>query len=222
MMAIQGVVFDVFGTLFQIAPLGERLADAGLGSGLLGLWFARVLRDGFALQAAGTYQEFDEVAASALETLLAESGKEPDRKKVEHVLAGFTELPPWPDTEPALRLLYEERVPTMTLGNGSGETARKLLHKAGLDALVRNCLSIDDVRSWKPSAAPYALAVRALGVPASGVALIAAHSWDILGAHHAGLRTAWVSRVEKRFPSALGKPDIAADTLDGCVARLLG
>jgi 2-haloacid dehalogenase len=208
--------------MFQLAPIGERLADVGLGSGSLSLFFARILRDGFALEAAGNYREFRDVAASALASLLAQSDEEADAKKIEHVLAAFAELPPWPDAESALRLLSEERVPAITLSNGAAETTRKLLERAGLDRLVRNCLSIDDVRSWKPNAAPYALAVRSLGVAAAEVALIAAHSWDVMGARNAGLRTGWVSRLEKKFAPAFGAPDVAAETLDGCVSRLLG
>src|SRR5258708_1388420 len=81
------VVFDIFGTLFELDPLGARLESAGLPKQSLKLWFSRMLRDAFACEAAGTFKNFREVAAGALQVLLAESGATTDQKQIDHVLA---------------------------------------------------------------------------------------------------------------------------------------
>jgi 2-haloacid dehalogenase len=49
--------------------------------------------------------------------------------------------------------------------------------------------------------------------PPARACLVAAHAWDILGANHAGLLTAWVARKEKRFHSAMGAPAVMGETL---------
>ena len=57
----QVIAFAVVETLFPLEPLRQRLVDAGQPPGVLELWFARLLRDGFALAASGGDRPFAEV-----------------------------------------------------------------------------------------------------------------------------------------------------------------
>jgi hypothetical protein len=61
--AIEAVAFDVNETLFSLDRLGPAFTDVGLDPGLVPLWFARLLRDGFALTAIGGYRPFADLAA---------------------------------------------------------------------------------------------------------------------------------------------------------------
>ena len=65
------VVFDVNETLSDMAPIAERFADLGVGGHLADVWFASLLRDGFALTAAGAPQPFATVAEGLLRVVLA-------------------------------------------------------------------------------------------------------------------------------------------------------
>jgi len=58
-------------------------------------------------------------------------------------------------------------------------------------------------------------------VPPGQMCLVAAHAWDILGANHAGLLTAWVARKEKKFHSAMGAPGVRGESLTDVVATLI-
>ena len=214
------VVFDVFGTLFQLDPLAARLEGIGL-PGTLKLWFSRTLRDAFALQLSGAYKSFREVAAGALDSLLAESGREADGKAIGTVLDGFKELPAYPDVKPALERLRERGVRVATLGNGSAEVVRALIERAGLMPLFDAVLSVEEAQHWKPHAAAYQFALRKLGVAAADAVLIAAHSWDVMGAQRAGLRGAFLRRQEKRFQKAMGEPQMAFDSLPALVEKLV-
>jgi 2-haloacid dehalogenase len=214
------VLFDVFGTMFQLDPIGKKLEEIGL-PGALKLWFARTLRDAFAIEAAGSFRTFREVAGGALEVLLVENGREPDRKVIGRVLDTFKELPAWPDLEPALERLRERGVRLATLGNGSTEVVRALLERAGVASLFEASISVEEVKHWKPHPAPYQHALGTLGVEAGEAALIAAHSWDILGARRAGLAGAWVSRLEKRFHPAMEQPSLSGDSIAEVVEKLL-
>lgn len=69
---MKAVVLDLFGTLFQLEPLGKHLEAAGVPASSLRLWFARILRDAWALEVAGQYRPFREVAGGALEVLIVE------------------------------------------------------------------------------------------------------------------------------------------------------
>ena len=63
------IAFDVNETLFGFDRLGPAFTDAGLDPNLVPVWFARLLRDGFALAALGGYRPFADVAAETLRGL---------------------------------------------------------------------------------------------------------------------------------------------------------
>eukprot|EP00882_Tetradesmus_deserticola_P024671 GHRQ01026977.1.p1 GENE.GHRQ01026977.1~~GHRQ01026977.1.p1 ORF type:complete len:102 (+),score=28.58 GHRQ01026977.1:899-1204(+) len=72
----KAVLLDVNGTLFAAAAAAPAFKELGLNEGLVELWFARVLRDAFAAQAAGIFKPMKEIGAYHLEVLLREAGKE--------------------------------------------------------------------------------------------------------------------------------------------------
>lgn len=213
------IAFDVIETMFSLEPVRARMVDCGLASHVLELWFARMVRDGFALAASGTYQPFPVVARSALESILAQYGIASSNASA--ILEGFSELDVHPDVQPALDLLDEAGMRIVTLSNGGTETTSTLLRRAGIASRIEQVLSVDAVQKWKPHPAPYQYAADTVGVKPEQLALIAVHSWDIFGAKQAGLTTGWSSRMEVTFPSALGQPDVAGETLPDVVRGLL-
>lgn len=107
--AVDAVVFDVNETLFSLQRLGPPFADAGLDPGLVPLWFARLLRDGFALTAMGRYAPFADLAADAFRSLAPTFAD--DAVAVAVVLNGFRQLDPHPDVAPAFEILRTAGVP---------------------------------------------------------------------------------------------------------------
>lgn len=216
--ALRAVAFDVNETLFPLEPLDERFAGAGLDPALRPLWFARTLRDGFALSAADDYRPFAEVAAAALRSV---GGADLDDAAVEQVLGGFAELDPHPDVEPALRRLKDAGVRVVTLTVGSSQVTDRQLRRCGLADLVDETLDVSAVRRWKPAREPYLHAVERCGASTATTALVAAHAWDVNGASRAGLRTGWVSRLETTYPPVFEAADVVGDDLDEVVEALL-
>lgn len=213
------VAFDALQTVFSLEPLRARLVALGLPPYALELWFARSLRDGFALAATGSYKPFLDVAAGTLSGLLAEFGH-PSADSIS-VLSGFSELPAHSDAAPAFSRLKEAGQTLLVLTNGGRSNTETLLKTAGLDPFVDQVVSIDDARSWKPRGEIYAYAAEQAGTEPGRLALIAAHAWDCFGAKRAGLVTAWVRRTERVFNPALGEPDIQSDTLIEAADALL-
>lgn len=212
------VAFDVNETLFSLDRLGPAFAEVGLDPAQVPLWFARLLRDGFALTAMGGYAPFAELAADALR------GLDPggvDDAAVARVLAGFRELGPHPDVAPALEVLRVAGVPAVTLTNGGVELVQVLLERAGLSGYVQRCLSVDAVRRFKPAPQPYRYAAAELGVEAARTALVAAHPWDCAGARAAGLRAGWVNRRGEPWPGVFAPPDVTGGDLAAVVTGLL-
>jgi 2-haloacid dehalogenase len=209
----KAVVLDVNETLFALDPLEEKLTKLGLPDGSLKIWFPRVLRDAFALQVTGAYKPFREVASGALESLLAENKLEPDRTQINGVIQAFATLPVHPDVKQGLEVLRSAGVRIAALTNGSAETTRKMFANAGLENVIENFISIDEVKQWKPSAVVYQHAAKTLGVEPGELALIAAHDWDIDGASKAGLRTGYIARKQPRGSSAMATPTVSGATL---------
>jgi 2-haloacid dehalogenase len=211
------VAFDVVETLFSLEPVRQRLEAAGSGPRGLEVFFARMLRDAFALVASGGYRPFPELAAAALAATLPDA----DDDTRSHVLAGFSELPAHPDAGPAMERLTAAGVGILCLTNGGTAATTGLLERNGLDGYVERVVSVDEVRAWKPVPAPYHHAAAMAGVEPGELALVAVHAWDCHGAHRAGLLTGWASRLEGRFAPTFDPPDVAGADLVEVVDGLL-
>ena len=137
------------------------------------------------------------------------------------MLDAFASLPLHPDVEPGLRTLADAGIPTLTLTLGSAQTVAEIFDAHGLSDLVTGHLSVDEIGRWKPAPAPYLAGCLALGLAPADVTMVAAHSWDLHGARRAGLRTAWVSRLEHIRPDIFAPADIDGPDLITVVDRLL-
>ncbi len=212
------IAFDVIETLFPLEPLRSRVVEIGQPPHVLELWFTRLLRDGFALAASGSYRPFAEVARAALGSVTHHTV---DEEQTAHLLGGFPTLDPHPDVGTAMQQVRAADVRVVALTNGAAATTTAMLRHAGLEQHVERVLSIDDVQAWKPSAAVYRYAADECGVPTDRLALVAAHAFDTHGAGRAGLTTGWVARLEGEWPAIYDRPDVTGDDLVTVVDRLL-
>jgi len=220
-MAAQLIVFDVNETLSDMAPIADRFADIGAPRQLASLWFAGLLRDGFARTAAGASERFAVLADGALRTIL--HGVELDRDlddAIAHVLAGFAQLPVHPDVPAGIRALRAAGHRLVTLSNGSAAVAQGLLERAGLRDEFEALLSVEDAGVWKPHPEAYAYAARTCDTRPADMVLVAVHPWDIDGAARAGLATAWINRTNAPYPGYCQPPDHTVTGLDQLAAAL--
>ena len=212
--ALPVIVFDVNETLSDMSPMGERFSEIGVPAELAKLWFATLLRDGFALTASGDTGSFAAIGADVLRQLL--SGLELDRgldAAVEHVMGGLAGLGVHPDVPGGIRGLAAAGFRLITLSNGSVQIAGKLFSKAGIRDQFELLLSVEDAPAWKPARASYEYAAAAAGTPPAGMVLVAVHPWDIHGAARAGLRTAWLNRTGAAYPDYFEAPEVTVTAL---------
>jgi 2-haloacid dehalogenase len=214
------VLFDVNETLSDMRPLAGRFADVGAPEGLAATWFASVLRDGFALAAAGTSATFADIASAVLRDLLGRAGVADVDAGVEHVMTGFSALSVHPDVVEGVRALQAGGLRLATLSNGAARVAEGLLERAGIRDAFERLLSVEDAGRWKPAPPSYAYALDVLGVDASRTMLVAVHPWDCDGAKRAGLLSAWVDRDGSPYPAHATRPDVTATTLVDLATQL--
>jgi 2-haloacid dehalogenase len=216
------VVFDVNETLSDMAPMGGKFADVGAPELLAKVWFASLLRDGFALATAGGKETFSRLADGALRSVL--TGVRLDRpldEAVGHILSGFGDLGVHADVPDGVHALRTGGLRLVTLTNGSAAVADRLLKTAGLRGNFERLLSVDDAGTWKPGAAAYAYAAHACSASIEQMLLIAVHPWDIHGASRAGMRTGWINRGEAPYPGYFAAPDVSAPDLTALAEQIL-
>lgn len=214
----RAVAFDVIETLMPLESLRARLEDIGQPPHLLEPWFLRTIRDGLALSVTGEFQPFPVVAKQALDTA---TGHVVDEHDLDYVLAGFRDISPHPDVEPAMSRLADGGVRMICLTNGTLDTTNDFLTRAELTRYVDRVVTVEQAGTWKPAAAVYHSAAETLGIPPDRMALVAAHAWDCHGAKRAGCMTGWVSRFETTYGNLFAPPDVTGSDLVDVADRLL-
>ena len=216
------IVFDVNETLSNMSPMADRFADVGAPGLMARVWFAGLLRDGFALTVAGTSEKFAMIAAESLrENLTGISLNRSVEEAVDHIMQGFASLALHPDVAGAVRTFAASGLRLVTLSNGSTQLAETLFRTADIREEFDLLLSVEDAPGWKPLRAAYEYAADACGVEVGRMLLTAVHPWDIHGAAQAGLRTAWINRAGATYPGYFTAPDITVSTLEE-LASILG
>ena len=163
------VVFDVNETLSDKTDMEGRFTDVGAPALLASVWFASVLRDGFALTAAGSNARFAEIGADILRTLRPEAGVVDDLEEaLQHVLTGFSSLPLHSDVISGVKVLHDAGLRLVTLSNGAAAVAEGMLERAGVRGLLEQFLSVEDPGVWKLAAGAYAFAAERCGVSPGG------------------------------------------------------
>jgi 2-haloacid dehalogenase len=215
------IVFDVNETLSDMSPMTQRFADIGAPEHLAKLWFATLLRDGFALTAAGDNGSFPDIGAEVLRGMFAEM--ELNRNSgsaVEHVMGGFSSLSLHPDVVQGVKALHGAGYRLVTLSNGSTQIAERLFTDAGIRDKFELLLSVEDAPTWKPGKTAYEYAAITCGASTEQMLLTAVHPWDIHGAARAGLSTAWINREGAQYPQYFQAPDHIVPKLPDLIRAL--
>ncbi len=210
------IVFDVNETLSDMSVLGPRFDELGAPAELAGLWFAQLLRDGFALAAAGDNADFASVGRDLLHALF--SGLRINcttAEAVDAVMETMSGLQLHDDVVPGVTTLHESGHRLVTLSNGAATLAESLFSAAGVRGCFELVLSVDQAPAWKPASAAYAYAASACAADPADMLLVAVHPWDIHGAARAGLRTAWLNRDGRSYPGHFVAPELTITRLTG-------
>ena len=212
MKKIRAVLFDAYGTLFDvysIALLAEQLFPAQ-GQRLAQLWrdkqieYTRLITTS---NHGAHYQPFwtlTEVALRyAIKTVAPaartgwESGGFEDHHRA--LMGQYRHLSVFPEAREVLGALRERGLVTGILSNGDPEMLGISVRSAGLEPLLDQVISVHPVRLFKTAPEAYALGPAATGVSADQTLFVSANSWDALAATWFGFQTLWVNRQNMPF-----------------------
>ena len=207
------ILFDVNETLLDtraLDPFFERVFGT---ASVRERWFKELEALWLVTIATSDYKDFTKLAEVAFQMSADKDGVDLSTRDRAELLERMTTLPPYPDAAPALARLKGKGLRLAALTNGTLKSARAQLKHAELDDYFEEIMSADEVECFKPAPEPYEMAAKRLDVKLKEVRLVAAHAWDIAGAHAAGFKTAFVARPRKVLNPAGPEPDLQADDL---------
>jgi len=198
-IAIEALVFDAYGTLFDVhsvTALAEALAP-GRGSALSQLWRAKQLEYTWltSLMRPPTAErdDFAALTARALDYALASLAIDLGDDERDRLRGAYLALDPFPDVAGALAALAPR--PRWILSNGTLAMLEPLVRRSGLGAHLDGVLSVDAAGIFKPSPRVYRLALERLHLPASRIGFVSSNCWEAIGAKAVGLTTFWINRA---------------------------
>jgi 2-haloacid dehalogenase len=209
---IQAVVFDAYGTLFDVYSIGalaERLYP-GQGAALSVLWRDKQIEYTRLIslsdprpQGSRHYQSFWDITRLSLRYALARLSLVHTHANEEALMAQYAELTAFPENLGVLQALRERGMATAILSNGSPEMLASAVHSAGMSELLDAVLSVDSVRQFKTTPTSYQIVTDHFGLAPAEVLFVSSNAWDALGATWFGFTTLWVNR-QGLPPEAIG------------------
>jgi len=110
------------------------------------------------------------------------------------LLDAYLRLPAFPDVKTAFESLRDAGYMLVALTNGTEKSVRALLHHAGLIPHFEAIVTVDLIKTFKPSPAVYAHLVRSVGRPEQKIWFVSSNLWDVIGAKAYGLKSVWLQR----------------------------
>ena len=192
----RAVVFDAYGTLFDVYSVGllaEQLFP-GQGQALSLLWRDKQIEYTRLTSMGERYRPFWDLTRAGLRYAALRLGLKLDVAAEAQLMNQYRHLSAFPENHDVLRALKARGVPCAILSNGDPEMLAVAVKSAGLEPLLDHVLSVHAVRRYKTDPAAYALGPQALGVPARQILFVSSNGWDAIGATWHGYTTLWVNR----------------------------
>lgn len=189
------IVFDLFGTLLDIASLeGAAAQYAPDPAAFVTTWRDKQIAYAFAATIMNRYEDFDALTMRALRFAAARHGLSAADRHWERLAGAWQDLRPFDDAREALDELRADGLRCAVLTNGTPGTARAALLSAGLTDALDVTLSVDSVRAYKPDARVYALATTHFAASPEQLVFVTSNGWDATGAAAFGFAVAWCNR----------------------------
>jgi 2-haloacid dehalogenase len=207
-MTIEAIVFDAYGTLYDVqsVAIATEAAFPGHGETITQIWRMKQLEYTWLRSGMAAYADFWTVTRDSLAYTLGVLGLSAGDDTIEALADAYNHLTLYPDSLGALDALAGRRL--AILSNGSPAMLGALVANSGLAGRFEAVLSVDAAGVYKPDPRSYRLVEAALGVRPEAVVFVSSNGFDVAGARRFGFR---VARIARASPAAL-HAEIAAAT----------
>jgi len=210
--AIEGIkacVFDAYGTLFDVhSAVGNHRSRLGdLADQVSILWRTKQLEYTWLRSLMGHHADFWKVTQDALDFAFDMHGIDnPDLYR--DLMEAYLNLDCYPEVPEALSVLKNRGFKLAILSNGTPAMLEAAVKNSGLDDLIQENFSVEDVNRFKPDPRVYQLAVEGLNVRPEKIVFQSSNAWDASGASAFGFKVAWVNRFGQKKERLPGNPDV--------------
>jgi len=197
--AIRAVVFDAYGTLFNVHSVVETCETLfpGKGSALSQLWRSKQLEYSWLRSLMGRYVDFNQVTRESLQFACEALGLPFSDLAVTRLNDAYRQLGLFDDTLPVLQQL-QHNLPTAKraiLSNGAPEMLNAVVLHNNIGKFFDAVISVNELGIFKPDPRVYQLCSDHLGVAPGEIAFVSSNGWDAAGAKAFGFTTFWINRA---------------------------
>jgi 2-haloacid dehalogenase len=195
LVTIKAVVFDAYGTLYDVQSVAAITDDAfpGYGEIITQIWRLKQLEYTWLRSLMQRYEDFSIITRDSLVYTLRCLGLKNDPVVFERIMGKYVHLDLYPDAMTTLAALKDRKLAIPS--NGSTDMLNSLVGNTGLDRILDATISVDSKRIFKPAPDAYTLIESNLGVAPADVLFVSSNPFDACGAKAFGLKVAWIERV---------------------------
>jgi 2-haloacid dehalogenase len=197
-MPIRAIVFDAYGTLFDVYSIGvlaEKLFP-GHGDTLAVLLRDKQIEYTRLRTMSSRYKPFWDVTRDALVFSCRKLGLALTPASEDALMAQYATLAPFPENLDVLQQLRAMGLRLAILSNGNPPMLASVVEAAGLTTMFVHLLSVDAVQKFKTAPEAYQLAPDRFGFGVDEMIFVSSNCWDVCGATWFGYRTFWVNRAD--------------------------
>ena len=206
MKNIKAIIFDAYGTLFDVNSAAEKCKDK-IGEkweGFANYWRTTQLEYTWLRSLMKKHKDFWQITEDSLEKSMKACNIDPKMKdellNLYKVLSTFQEVPE------TLKLLKEKNFKLAILSNGTPALLNELVKSNKLDNIFDDLFSIEQVGIYKPDSKVYDMPINKYSIEKNEVAFLSANTWDVSGGGNYGFNSIWVNRNNSIFDNLDYKP----------------
>lgn len=210
------LAFDVYGTLIDthgVVSLLENIVG-DKAKNFSSTWRDKQLEYSFRRGLMQNYEPFSVCTSHALDYTCAFYKVELSQNQIQSLLEAYRKLPAFNDVENCLKQLKGMNYPLFAFSNGTAEAVNTLLIAAGIRDYFDGIVSVDELKTFKPSPAVYSHFLRESKAHGSNAWLISSNPFDVIGAISAGMHGTWVQRSKDAIFDPWGiEPHLVVESL---------
>ena len=207
MKNIKAIIFDAYGTLFDVNSAAEKCKDK-IGEkweGFANYWRTTQLEYTWLRSLMKRHKDFWQITEDSLDKSMMAFNINPKMK--DELLNLYKVLSPFQEVPETLKTLKEKNFKLAILSNGTPSLLNQLVKSNNLDNLFDDLFSIEEVKIYKPDSKVYDLPIKKYEIKKNEVAFLSANTWDVSGAGNYGYNAIWVNRNNNIFDYLDYKPN---------------
>ena len=203
---VKAIIFDAYGTLFDVNSAAEKCKDkiGDKWEGFANFWRTTQLEYTWLRSLMDRHKDFWQITEDSLDKSIKVFNIDPSMRN--ELLILYKILSPYKEVPETLKTLKEKKFNLAILSNGTPSLLDELVKSNHLDNLFDDIFSIEQVGVYKPSFRVYDMPIKKYNIDKSEVAFLSANTWDVSGGGNYGYQSIWVNRNNTVFDNLDFKP----------------